>query len=265
MNDQEELMAGYNTQVDLMERLGDIKCVFCLLNSNPNATHRTEQCRITQISMRYDDIYQFSEAVKDWGRNMPFNRNSDIRYCGFCRFPQVEQFHYDGNSRGSCRYNDFMNRTAWALRHNSKFHPLVYKYSNHSINPDQINDNVFKSWLLQESSTGVTHLFRIFALIVDRGEDPPSLFFLNQISDDPIRKRNSDLWFPVKIDCLAMRHIVFSEHENVYHRKPVPGSCQCVTQIFLFIVLIFSFPMYSPGIEIRCTILSWLTHFPNIS
>jgi hypothetical protein len=112
---------------------------------------------------------------------MPFLEGGAVKYCGFCRFPKTTLFHDRLDSSAKCFYNDFLNRTAWALWHNPDFHRFVHDYSKEQpssrsvIDIPTIGEDQFKKWLLQEARPGMTHLFALFAQIVNtEGECPAS-------------------------------------------------------------------------------------------
>jgi hypothetical protein len=177
---EEQLHANYETQVDFMEMLGGDQCIFCLLAHTPDGNHATESCQKAQLWPKETiPSHQFASSVKQWSRVMPFFRGGATKYCGFCRFPLAGNFHEQNPP--SCKYNDFMNRTAWALWHNERFHDIVLRYSqnrsNSSIDIPSMRPTDFKEWLLQEATPGMTHLFQIFCLLV-RGEVSIPYFFL---------------------------------------------------------------------------------------
>lgn len=160
---------NYNNQVNFMEMLGSVGCIFCLLIGF-SETHLTERCPRAQAwpSVTITPAL-FPSAVKDWSRMMPFFQGGDKNSCGHCRFPKLDDFHHKYRN-SMCKYNDFLNRTAWALWHNSDFHNTVYKYSEQysrvTIHIPTMKKVDFQRWLLEEVSPGESHLYQIFSMIV---------------------------------------------------------------------------------------------------
>jgi hypothetical protein len=170
INRDEIIQSSWCHQVDFMEMLGVVKCIFCLLSGTRGATHTTESCRIAQTWPTVNiPAATFASRVKTWSRVMPFCRDGASLYCPYCRFPLVDHFHDSLNPR-QCKYNDFLNRTAWALWHNRDFHNFVFHYSQNdsraSIIVSEMQEKEFQKWLLQEVSLGETNLFRIFSMLV---------------------------------------------------------------------------------------------------
>lgn len=170
-NRQEIIHRNWGRQLDFMEMLGVVRCIFCLLTGTHSATHVTESCRKAQ-SWPLPQIApeMFATQVKDWSRMMPFPTKAASMYCPRCRFPLVGAFHNNLEPR-QCKYNDFLNRTAWALWHNPQFHSIVYDYSQKNsrttVNLNEVTKTQFQKWVVQEEeSLGETNLFRLFSMIV---------------------------------------------------------------------------------------------------
>jgi len=170
MEEDEKLLKAFNMQIQYMDDLGEIKCVFCFLSRGTYASHVSESCFYAPSWAGIGDPNEFKTQVRSWSRIMPFPVNHKVKYCGFCRFPNNDLFHKEAykasaNQRG-CIYNDILNRLAWAFWHNKKYHKAISVFSQGAVSVTQGEEKCFKAWLLEERHAGITNLFSLLIYIL---------------------------------------------------------------------------------------------------